>query len=93
MCDHCDGLIPMEHICDDAGEPLWQSGLAHDINAFNNEVLASDESSHSIMLSSTNGDGTEENPKDYIYIYLYIYKQIANAPKIEPTEQTWLPGS
>ena len=65
--DHYDGFIPMEHKCDDPGEPLWQSGLTHDINAINNEILASDKSNDSIMLSSTIGDGTEENPKDFIY--------------------------
>ena len=65
--DHYDGFIPMEHICDDPGEPLWQSGLTHDINAINNEILASDKSNDSIMLSSINDDGTEENPKDFIY--------------------------
>ena len=60
-------FIPMEHICDDPGEPLWQSGLTHDINAINNGILASDKSNDSIMLPSTNGDGTEENSKDFIY--------------------------
>ena len=65
--DHYDGFIPMEHICDDPGEPLWQPGLTHDINAINNEVSASDKCNDSIMLLSTNGDGTEENSKDIIY--------------------------
>ena len=52
--DHYDGFIPMEHIYDDPGEPLWQSGLTHNISAINNEILASDKSNDSIMLSSTN---------------------------------------
>ena len=65
--DHCDGFIPMEHICDDPGEPFWQSGRTHDINACNNEVLASDKSNDFIVLPSTNGEDTEENPKDFIY--------------------------
>ena len=65
--DHYDGFIPMEHIFDDPGEPLGQFGLTHDINAINNEILASDKSNDSIMLSSTNVDGTEENSKYFIY--------------------------
>ena len=33
--DHYDGLFPIEHICDDPGEPLWQAGLTHNIKALN----------------------------------------------------------
>ena len=75
-------FIPMEHICDDPGEPLWQSGLKHDINAINDEVLASDKSNDSIIVLSTNGVGTDKNPKDFIY-RLQMHR----------TQQTWLPGS
>ena len=48
--NHYDGFIPMEHIYDDPGEPLLQSGLSHDINTINNEILACDKSDDSIML-------------------------------------------
>ena len=65
--DHYDGLIPMEHIYHDSREPLWQSGLTHDINAFSNKLLIRNKSDDSSMLSSSNGDDTEDSTEDFIY--------------------------
>ena len=65
--DHYDGLIPMEHIYHDPREPLWQSGLTHDINAFSNKLLIRNKSDDSSMLSSLNGNDNEDSTEDFIY--------------------------
>ena len=65
--DHYDGLILMEHIYHDSREPLWQSGLTHDSNAFSNKLLIRNKSDDSAMLSSSNGDDTEDSTEDFIY--------------------------
>ena len=65
--DHYDGFVPIEHVCDDSGEPLWQSGLTHDVSALDIKLLTSDKSNESIMPSSTNSGDDEDSPKDFIY--------------------------
>ena len=51
------------HIYHDSREPLWQSGLTHDINAFSNKLLIRNKSDDSSMLSSSNGDELKTVPK------------------------------
>ena len=66
-CDHYDGLIPMEHICDHYEERLWQSGHTHYINVFDENLLTCDKSVDNTILSLTNGNDTEDSSDDFIY--------------------------